>query len=246
MNSAGRILSLVKKFRNNDLKFKEFFEEEFTIDLDEQSAYVQVILRLNIEIDRLCLDLKNINKFNKYQQDINKLYSIFSCRPPQSNVVSSIGQQDLNNLITRLEVLEDLLEANNITDNITDDVTDNIANILTLIDNILIDLNDKKEYQDLIKMLREVKVLIQLNKINGVFSLEEALEKLLCRKWSTFIPNEYKDDLDKLLGHVYGLWKISKKYAKKPIEYMKKQYDNEQKTIEDNSDIIDIDVENKE
>jgi hypothetical protein len=245
MNSAGRILKLISFFKNNNVTLKILFNEKYSIDTTNIFDCLNFMIKINKEIKQLEKDLIKINKHNngKYKDDLKRLYSMFSIRPIETNISNIINQTDLSMLIVRLEGLEDLLESSGIYENIIEeDKTIEIINIIDLLIKNIEDL-ETEEYLFIINILEEIKFTINTHKINGVKSIEEALEKLFCK--SNFISNlitpELKNDLNKLIGNLYGIWDFAKKYGRTPIEYAKKQYDKKQST----EDIIDIEIEEK-
>lgn len=244
MNSAGRILKLISYFEDNQITLRTVFSEKYSVDTNSIYENLNFMININKEIEQLDKDLVKINKRNsqKYEKDLNKLYSMFLIRPLETGSQSIINATELGKLIVRLEGLEDLLESSGIYENIIED--ENISKIIEDIDKLIKKIDNlEDEYSSIvIKILNEIKFTINTHKMNGVKSIEEALEKLFCKSsfLSSFVNEEVKNDINKLIGHIYGTYTIATKYVKKPIEYAKKQYDKNKSTDE----IIDVDVEN--
>lgn len=241
MNSAGRLHKLLCHFESGNIIFETVFKGKYSIDTTNRIEVINFVYSINKEIEQLDKDLESLNKHEKYKKDIDKLYTIFDTRPINTNINGILNTVEIGKLIVRLESLEDLLESANISENILEE--EKISNILTTLDVLIEKLNDLngEEYVYISKILKEIKSNLKIYKINGLKTIEKSLEDLFCKSKFIleYIPDEYKKDFDSFVGNLYGIWKMTTKYGKKPIEYAKKQYDK--KELEES--IIDAEIQ---
>lgn len=230
MNSAGRLHKLLCHFVSGNVVFETVFREKYSIDTTNRIEVISFVYTINKEIEQLYKDLETINKHNKYKKDIDKLYTIFDTRPINTNINGILSTVEIGKLIVRLESLEDLLESANISENmLEEEKISDILNSLELLIEKLTELNDEESVY-ISKILKEIISNLKTYKVNGIKTIEKSLEKLFCKSKFIleYLPDEYKKDFNSLLGNLYGIWTLTKKYGKKPIEYAKKQFDEKQ------------------
>jgi len=228
MNSAGRILKLLIKIQKQpSISFADLIKNQYSIDASNELLYINFIYQINVEIQTLEINLKEVGKYSKYSKDINIVKNGFSPKPKTTLNSQLIHTQQLLNTISRFEILEDLLEANNIKEEVREyNEIEIIINDINLIIERFEEL-DNSDYLPIIIMFKEVQNQLAYYQINGVIALEEALEKLFCKGsiLSKLISKEVEEDVGKTIGHIYGIWVLVKKYGKKPIEYAKNKYE---------------------
>ena len=236
MNSAVRILELMKNMQRLPKgNLGSTLESEYNITVNEEFLFINFLYRINIEIKSLEEDLIKIGKIDKYRKDITRIKVVFSPRPKSTPNSSLMSVQELSQMIIRLEGLEDLLEAHGVIEDVQEytDIEIIINEISVLIEKFE-DIDDNN-YISIINLLKEVNITLSYYQINGIMALEEALEKLFCKGsiLSKLISKEVQDDIGKVIGHIYGIWVLGKKYGNKSIEFAKKRHDLLQKNEEE-------------
>jgi hypothetical protein len=231
MNSAGRLSQLIKYLELNiNQPLSNIFKQNYLIDINNTFEFLEFYIVIHTEITELENNLKKINKFDKYQNDVSKLNKIFA---PNTKIIQINGltnNNELKHLYTVLIGLEDLFESHGIKENIIDN--NSFSEIEKIIDN-LIEKLDNENYHSLITLLNEIKQALKYYKINGVLSIEDILEKIYCKGVRITLSEEQRKDFNSIAMSLYNIWKISKKYATKPIEYIKQKYDESEKDIND-------------